>query len=368
MNQKIIHSDYKEIKAWTNKKKILLVCGKSFDQLKIKGYLDKKNIIRFSGFTSNPTYEEVEEGVKVFNSNQCNSIIAIGGGSAIDVAKCIKLFSNMDDGQEYLKQQIIENEIPFMVMPTTAGTGSEATRFAVIYKNGEKISISHDNCIPDTVFFDDDALNSLPLYHRKSAMLDAFCHAIESYWSINSTEESKQYSMEAINIILDNQKGYMVADKEAQIKMLKASNIAGKAINITQTTGGHAMCYKLTTLYGLAHGHSAALCVSKLWPYMINHHENINDPRGEKYVLEVFDALAKVMGCESPLQAAEKFKNILLELDMWYPQIDKDNLEILCNSVNPDRLKNNPIRLEQGDIKEVYTEIQKVNYESRKIN
>lgn len=357
MKQKIIYADYGEVKNWIEGKKVLLVCGRSFEHLKIKKCFTSGEVVRFSEFTSNPRYESVVEGVKSFNSNKCDAIVAIGGGSAIDVAKCIKLYSNMNDCQLYLDQEIVENTIPFMVMPTTAGTGSEATRFAVIYKDGEKISVTHDSCIPDTVFFDADALNGLPVYQKKATMLDAFCHAIESYWSINSTDESKAYSMEAITLILDNWKGYVEAYGKSETNMLKAANMAGKAINITQTTAGHAMCYKLTTMYGIAHGHAAALCVSKLWPYMINNHENIIDHRGPQYVMQMFKQLSKIMGCNDSMEAVEKFHSILLELQMTIPDVRQGDFDILISSVNADRLKNNPIKLNHKDIDYLYHEI-----------
>ncbi len=357
MNQRIIYSDYNEVRKWVENKKVFLVCGDIFDQLEIKKCFKDEDIVRFSNFTPNPNYESVKEGVHWFKCNECNAIVAVGGGSAIDVAKCIKLYSNMNNQKDYLEQKVLENAIPFMAMPTTAGTGSESTRFAVIYKNGKKISVTHDSCIPDTVFFDGEALNSLPIYQRKATLLDSFCHAIESYWSINSTERSKIYSKEAIERILENWRGYISADKKAQINMLKAANIAGKAINIAQTTAGHAMCYKLTTLYGIAHGHAAALCVSKIWPYMIKRNEQVNDLSRKEYISEMFMSLAAIMGQSEPLKSAEMFQNILSELEMQTPKPEVNDYEILIRSVNGDRLKNNPIEFNYNDISKLYHEI-----------
>ena len=91
-----------------------------------------------------------------------------------------------------------------MAMPTTAGTGSEATKYAVIYYNGEKQSINDESIIPSTVLFDSSILDSLPSYQKKATVLDAFSHSIESMWSINSTKESKEYSKEALTLIIEN--------------------------------------------------------------------------------------------------------------------------------------------------------------------
>ena len=85
------------------------------------------------------------------------------------------------------------------------------------------------------------------------------CHSMESFWSVNSTEESKQYSREAIQLMMKYKNAYLANEAIGNTAMLKAANIAGKAINITQTTAGHAMCYKLTSLYGIAHGHRKSI-------------------------------------------------------------------------------------------------------------
>ena len=121
MEQKIIRADgnYKELMEWLRNKKPILVCDGSIDFLTdLNRNLEERGeeIIRFSDFQPNPLYESVVEGVKIFHRENCDSIIAVGGGSAIDVAKCIKLYSNMDgDGADgnYLKQEIAENNIPF---------------------------------------------------------------------------------------------------------------------------------------------------------------------------------------------------------------------------------------------------------------
>ena len=153
-------------------------------------------------------------------------------------------------------------------MPTTAGTGSEATRYAVIYYNDAKQSITSKSIIPSTVLMDPNALKTLPVYQRKATMCDALCHAIESFWSVNSNEESKKYSRAAIKGVLKNMQGYFENTEEGNAGMLRAAYDAGKAINITQTTAGHAMCYKITSLFGCAHGHAAILCDRVLFSWM----------------------------------------------------------------------------------------------------
>lgn len=341
--------------------KIFLVCGKSIGRLEIGKYFDELGkrikVVRFSDFKPNPLYESVVEGVKVFKEEKCDCIIAVGGGSAMDVAKCIKLYSNMDESQNYLKQKIVPNKIPFIAVPTTAGTGSEATRFSVIYHNGEKQSVSDYSCIPLVVVIDPIVLETLPEYQKKSTMMDALCHATESFWSVNSTEESQKYSAEAIKLVLENYRGYLDNTADGNKNMLKAANTAGKAIDIAQTTAGHAMCYKLTSLYGIAHGHAAALCVSKLYPYMVRNADKCIDPRGEEYLKKCFERLAEAYECERSEQAANKFNEILNELNLEVPTPKEVDYEVLKNSVNPARLKNNPVGLDIDTIDDLYHQI-----------
>ena len=367
-NQKILsaQNDYQDLDRYLVEKRIkriFLVCGKSIHHMRIDGYFKtlpirmNVEVTRFSDYSPNPKYEAVVEGVKHFNNSASDMIIAVGGGSAIDVAKCIKLYSNMEPGKNYLEQSIIPNDIPFAVMPTTAGTGSEATRFAVIYYKGEKQSVADESCIPDAVLMDASVLETLPSYHKKAAMMDAFCHAIESFWSIFSTDESKEYSRQAIQMIMKNKDAYLLKDAMAGENMLKAANLAGRAINITQTTAGHAMCYKLTSLYGIAHGHAASLCVAALWPFMLKHPELCIDTRGSQYLTATLEAIANAMGCHTAAEAAHKFTKILEELSMGKPNAQKEDYKILDESVNPVRLKNHPISLDKESIDFLYHQI-----------
>jgi alcohol dehydrogenase class IV len=343
-------------------KSIFLVCGNSYRHLAIKDYFDTLHdkgvkLTFFSNFQPNPLYGSVVEGVKCFRDSKADTIIAVGGGSAMDVAKCIKLFSNMDNDKNYLEQTIVPNSVRLIAVPTTAGTGSEATRFAVIYYNGNKQSVSDYSCIPEAVLFDASTLETLPLYQKKSAMLDAMCHAMESFWSVNSNDISKEYSRVALAGILKNMDSYLLNNSEGNAAMMQAAYRAGQAINITQTTAGHAMCYKLTNLYGIAHGHAAALVNAKLFPYMIDHIDLCIDPRGELYLISTFKELAKAMGCKNEMDAAKRLQMIFGNLQLSVPEAKEEDFEILKTSVNSERLKNNPIQLTKDSIEFLYRQI-----------
>lgn len=368
MKQTIItaENNYAGLDIWiarTGAKNILLVCDESIRFLKdISAHFELiesrgTKLVRFSDFQPNPLYESVAAGVQVFLRNECSAIIALGGGSAMDVAKCIKLFSNMDHSRNCLEQTIVPNTIPFLAIPTTAGTGSEATRYAVIYYNGAKQSVTSESIIPEAVLLDPGALKTLPPYQKKSTMMDAFCHALESFWSVNSTEESRQFSKQAIELVLRNMDGYLANTDDGNAGMLLAANTAGKAINITQTTAGHAMCYKITSLFGCAHGHAAALCDRILFPWMLDNTHLCIDPRGEEFLKDVFRQIAKAMGCGFPEEAAEKLDAIFTKLDFEIPSATEEQFAILKSSVNPVRLKNHPVKLDLENIDSLYHQI-----------
>ena len=342
----------------TGASEIMLVCDGSIEYLKLNEYFKGlPEVTRFSDFTPNPQYESVVGGVRLLKQIGADTIVAVGGGSAMDVAKCVKLFSSMNEDKNFLEQKIVPNNVRLVAVPTTAGTGSEATRFAVIYYNGEKQSITHETAIPEAVLMDPSVLETLPEYQRKATMLDAFCHGIESFWSVNSTDASREYSKEALRLIMEHHLSYLKNEKSGNAAMLRAANIAGKAINITQTTAGHAMCYKLTSLYGIAHGHAAALCVSTLWPYMAEHTYMCVDPRGKEYLENTLDEIAGAMGFTRGKEAAGYFKEFVENLGLKKPRPDNGDYEVLKNSVNPVRLKNHPIKLTDEAISEMYHRI-----------
>ena len=344
-------------------KRLFLVCDKALPFLPLNHFfegLKERDISLFfySDFDSNPQYESVVKGVEAFCRSGAGMIAAIGGGSAMDVAKCIKLYSNMDPARSYLEQEIVLNEVELLAIPTTAGTGSEATRYAVIYYRGEKQSITHPSCVPSMVLFDSTLLRTLPEYQKKSAMLDALCHGIESAWSLHSTPESLEYSFTAIEKIMTWMEPYLDGDAAATEEMLLAAHLAGKAINITQTTAAHAMSYKLTSFYGLAHGHSAALCLPHLWRYIREHPENCVDPRGAGHLVKIFSGLERAMGCPEGKRGDEFFRELLCRLDLKTPEKWSDeDIPALAASVNPVRLKNNPVTLDTSALENLYRDI-----------
>ena len=347
-------------------KKVFLVCDSSFPYLNIKNDIENIGLphVVFSDYSSNPVYEDVCKGIDLFQITKCDTILAVGGGSSIDVAKCIKLYCQMSRSKLYLEQDYKDTGIKLIAIPTTAGTGSESTRYAVIYYEGQKQSVTHDSIIPNVSILEPKVLKTLPLYQKKCTMLDALSQGIESWWSVNSTEESYEYSRKAIELIMANWRKYIFeSDDKAAANIMLAANFGGRAINITQTTAAHAMSYKITSLYHLPHGHAVAVCLPEIWTYMTDHMDQCLDPRGSEYLKGVFLDISKAVGCENPKEAIGTFRQMMLELEMAHPTAEPSHrtsdIELLSTSVNPVRLKNNPIELNEETIHSLYEVIVK---------
>ena len=313
----MIYHGFEKNKELLEGRKLFLVARGSFDRLGIAEYIKSMDSVRFSGFTPNPKMEEVMAGVEAFKESGCDTLLAVGGGSSMDVAKCIKHYSGSNE--------------PIIAIPTTSGTGSESTHFAVVYENNNKLSVAAPNLLPDIVILEPSTLKNVPEYTRKATMLDALCHAIESHWAVKATEESRGYAERAIELILKCKDRYLANKDEGNAGMMEAANLAGQAINISTTTAAHAMCYKITSLYGFQHGHAAAICLPEVWKYIV----------------------------AEPGITRDEFVALIEELGMEYPvsgDVERD-IDILTDSVNAQRLLNNPVTFDRDQLADMYRNI-----------
>lgn len=377
MQQNIIHGINKLplILNESGSKKLFIVTGShSYQSLNFKDMIKSLDIERiyFTEFTPNPLYEQISKGIELFKSKACDGILAIGGGSPIDVAKCIKLAVLAKEGNDAIIPPLVNTrveidgaKIPFIAIPTTAGTGSESTHNAVMYYEGAKQTVTNDGILPNYAFLEPSVLKSLPQYQKKCTMMDALCQGIESWWSVNSTEESYEYSRKTIELIIQNWEKYIFEnDDQAAANIMLGANYSGRAINITQTTAAHAMSYKITSLYGFPHGHAVAVCLPVIWKYMFDnlYHENYCvDTRGTEHLICIFNDIAKAMNCDTPQEAISKFKGMLSKLVLVNPVDNERNasIQILTNSINTTRLKNNPIVLDKNTVRLLYNIIVK---------
>ncbi len=354
-------------------RKILLVTGK--DSYHICGAEDHLNRIladyetdRFSDFSNNPKIEDVIKGIEVFKQSRCDVIIAVGGGSIVDMAKLINFFAcNNIEPSDYvsLSTQRCQKGKPLIAIPTTAGTGSEATQFAVLYINRKKFSVDDKLILPDVAIVDPNLTMSLPRYVTATTGMDALSQAIESYWSINSNGESKALAQRAIELIMSN----IVAaanrpTASARLAMAEATNLAGKAINITRTTACHSISYPLTSYFGIPHGHAVGLSLPSMLEYISGVcSSDVVDIRGCEYVRKTTDEIAAMLGAKDVPEAAEKIQNLMETIGLQTKlsplgiKSQKDIEIIIDNGFNPDRVKNNPRKLTREALQEIINSI-----------
>ncbi|MGC4153909.1 MAG: iron-containing alcohol dehydrogenase [Propionicimonas sp.] len=353
--------DYRRIPALlasAGVRRPLVIGGSGYRQSLIRPYLEEHlTPVVFGDYSANPRIEEVRAGLRRFQEEGCDSIISLGGGSAMDVAKCVKLLAAGDGADFPAFGAPLARSVPHLAIPTTAGTGSESTHFAVVYIDGEKHSIAHDAALPEWVLLEPRLLESLPDYHKKASVLDALAQCVESIWASSASEQSREHARAGLRVILDDLFAYfhqaVPFDVEVTRRMQVAANHGGKAINLTKTTAPHAMSYGLTAKYGLAHGHAAALCLRGVWAYYVHLIEE-GDPKAEPVETALVE-LADIFGVPDLPGSVGKLGVILEALRLAVPRVPElSEIDELVASVNAERLGNSPVPLTSAELRTIY--------------
>lgn len=353
---------------------IFLVTGKisyqhSRAQEMMEPLLSAYKVTTFSDFSLNPQLEDIKKGIALFRQAESDLAIAIGGGSVMDMAKSINfLVAEPEEPERYIKKEIEPSQKPkpLIAIPTTAGTGSEATHFAVVYIHKKKYSLAHQEwMLPEYVFLEPTLTLNLPKNITASTGIDALCHAVESYWSNQSTEESKDYARQAITIVLDNLKSAVTNPSlQHRAAMMKAANLAGKAINVSKTTACHSISYPLTSYFGIAHGHACALTLGEISLYNTGiNAEDCLDTRGPAYVKKTMDDLCSIFRVQTPEEMQQKINQLMDQIEltrklaMLNITTPEDHDIIVANGFNQERVKNNPRELTEKSLRTILRRI-----------
>lgn len=250
------------------------------------------------------------------------------------------------------------------MVPTTAGTGSESTHFSVVYIGDEKYSLAHPSMLPDTVILDPALTESMPPYLAACTGMDAVCQAIESWWSVNSTAESREYSRQSLALGLRNlEKAVTDPDRDARECMLLASNLSGRAINIARTTVAHAVSYPITSRFRVPHGHAVALTLP--WFFEFNDEVDagsVQDRRGVDHVRGVLNEILEALGVASSREARELLVDLAgrigLATTLSPLGIGPDDIDaIVRHGLSPHRAENNPRRVSGDDLRRILERI-----------
>lgn len=328
-----------------------------------------RQVVRFSDFAVNPKIEDLCRALNAFKTSKAQLIIAVGGGSALDVAKLVNYFASTGiDPMSYTegKRGCGEAFCPLLAVPTTAGTGSEATHFATLYIGFDKISVADKRMKPSHIWLNPAFTSKMSAYLTACTGFDALAQAIESYWAVGSTVESKQYSEKAIKLCLRHlERAVLRPTPEHRAGMLNAAHFAGRAINISKTTAAHAMSYTLTAHYGLPHGHAVAMTLPAVFEANANATEReLNDPRGFQHLQTVMTELSNLLGAYTPTEAAKQLKTIIERILLslkWFTEhgFDPEDVRnIILQEINEERLANNPRKLDIKKIKQIVSNIQ----------
>ena len=331
-----------------------------------KEILKKYKHVRYYGFKNNLDIDDVKKGLSIFKNNNCDMIIAIGGGSVIDMAKCINAFQ-LDEISELVKKiknnSIINKGVPLLAIPTTTGTGSESTQFSVIYLDKKKYSLSSKYLFPNDVIIDPILSQSQNPYQLSCSCMDAFCQAIESYWAVSSDKVSKQYSLQAIELCKENIIDAVKNKSHSAVyNMAIAANYSGRAINISRTTAPHSVSYALTSYLDFPHGQAVAMTISNFFKfnYEVNE-ESVNDIRGVKYVKSTIEDLIIALGFKEINQVVIYFESLLLDIGLFNNEIKekiRSQIDIIVeNGFNPDRMNNNPRLVSKGELRTIFNNI-----------
>lgn len=242
------------------------------------------NNIKYTVYSSvkpNPTIDNIEECLNVYKENNCDAVVAIGGGSPMDCAKvvCARANGKNPSVKKLKGYMTVKGEIPKLFLcPTTAGSGSETTVAAVITDSAthEKYAINDPKFIPDVEVLDADLTLNLPQNTTASTGMDALTHAIEAYIGRSGSKMTDELSLKAVKLIFENLEDVYNDGQKiiARENMLLASNYAGKAFTRAFVGYVHAIAHALGGLYNVPHGLANAVIL----PYVLQFYgESIYD-------------------------------------------------------------------------------------------
>lgn len=328
---------------------------------------DSYDMVRFSKFDANPKIEDAIRGTKLAQEVNADMILAVGGGSVVDMAKLINAFLTAPDEVEALVRGDIQMSGPgvnFLAVPTTAGPGSEATHFAVVYIGHEKFSLASPYLLPTATVLDGRLVSSCPPYQQACNGLDGLAQAIESAWSASATDESLAYSFEAIEKLMRYLPIAVAGNADEQVyqELLFATNLAGRAINVSKTTAAHAWSYGFTSYHDIPHGHAVWLTL----PEIVGMHglaaasgQGVSHPRGASFLSDAMDRLLPLLGVESAIDAPRDLREFMRRIGVE-PMMELCGAEstsqrqFLSEQVNAQRMSNNPVALNELQITKIF--------------
>ena len=343
-------------------KKALIITGRK--AMRCHGVIDRMiNLLEpieahsFEEVEPNPSFETIENAIRVFKEQNCDIVIGLGGGSPLDVAKVVAALSKKEKtiAEFFIPPIKIESkDFPMIAVPSTSGTGSEATPFSVATDTEKRVKkvATHHLLFPETSLVDPSICKTMPKDVIAQTGLDAISHAIEAYWAKRAQPITDTIALDALRHIFSNFRiAYQDSENSiARSEMALGSLEGGMALSNTFATASHAISFPLTAKYDIPHGLAVALTLPLFLEF--------NAPS----IPIKISGLLNVMNVKS-IKEASKFLTKLMK-DIGQPTrlselgIGKDDIPwIIENGFTPSRVANNPREVKAKDVEDILMEI-----------
>lgn len=322
-------------------------------QDRIAALLPERQLRVFDQFSPNPEVAEAQAAANFVRESGAGVVLGIGGGSALDVAKVAAAATpNGGDLLPLLSEQrpLTATSLSTILVPTTAGTGSEVTRWATLWdlEGKRKYSLEGPGMYPTHALLDPELTLTLPPYFTAVSGADALAHAMEAYWNRNANAVSDVYALEAVRRIFEvlplavGSPGNL----EHRTEMLFAALLAGLAFSNTKTAAAHSLSYPMTLHFGVAHGQASSITLPALLKF------------NAEASLERMRSLASASGGSSVESGARRIqvllKRIGLKSSLAELGIGPEGIELCVREgYTPDRAGNNLRELDAAGLREV---------------
>jgi alcohol dehydrogenase len=333
---------------------------------KVAALMEKAKIgfVLYDKAAPEPPLELADEGAKLALRKKCDGVVGIGGGSAMDLAKAIAVIAaNRGKAEDYLGLNKVPGPgLPKIMVPTTAGTGSEVTFTAVFIRKKlkKKEGMNSPYLYPELALLDPELTLTLPPHPTAATGIDALCHAIESYTSINASPMSELLSLEAIRLISDNLRTAVHdgTNIEAREAMLLGSLYAGLGLANAGVTAVHSLSYPLGGKYGISHGLANTIMLPRVMAF--------NLPGAQEKFVDIAEIMGEIVD-DLPLReaaylAVEAVEALIEDCGVFttleeleIPEADFPELAKVAMTVARP-LANNPCKMTSEDMVEIYQE------------
>ncbi|MDD4957672.1 MAG: iron-containing alcohol dehydrogenase [Candidatus Omnitrophica bacterium] len=325
--------------------------------LEVERALVGRKIRVFRGIRPDPEVSSLNAGLKLCREFAPGMVVSAGGGSVIDYGKAVAAISSSgeDAGDVFRKKRLDRpGTIPFVAIPTTFGTSSEITPYAVMTDkaSGIKVTLADGSMFPARAYIDPLFTLTMPRPLVAASCCDLLSHAVEAYWNRNATPITDCLAIEAVKRFMSCYEDVCGTPPapEAMERICVAGMFAGMAFSNTRTTASHSISYPLTVGFGIPHGVACMLTLGEMLLF------NAKEESGKIRVL------CDVMGCPGPEEAREMITMIMTGLGVKtrlseYGITPGDIEYILDRGFTPERMLNNPVHVSRDDLRSILERI-----------